>query len=399
MTTIDNLLLTIVNHTAPTIEEQIASRDSRVLRSLVSSISSHLFITENQAGLILKILRENSKKLLNFTSEIDLAICEPTWSKPFRKIEHVRKLIILKNEDQEPYLRIDFTFSSEIRKVLSDLNKKLDDLNQASNGKSYVADLTEKNIVLLVDALTPLGFDIDETIKLHYKTIKSWNETEVRNQFLITNIEHKNFQKAITEDLGLSTSIDRHIINDRSMRYQYLTDTAKNPGESLVEYLANRNKTKIWVDKNQHSLAEIIRSLVELQRFPLLIVFDNLVNDKYNTNLDILIEALDANSIFDNVGVYFRLPNDETGTKFNTKIKDRQYNYNLGNDTKVAVVGSGKLPKFFLKNSWTPMSIISLDTKMGLRHGKTSVYANCCDLIIEWAEKEVMFDKVLPKWQ
>lgn len=399
MTTIDNLLLTIVNHTAPTIEEQIASRDSRVLRSLVSSISSHLFITENQAGLILKILRENSKKLLNFTSEIDLAISEPTWSKPFRKIEHVRKLIILKNEDQEPYLRIDFTFSSEIRKVLSDLNKKLDDLNQASNGKSYTADLTEKNIVLLVDALTPLGFDIDETIKLHYETIKSWNETEVRNQFLITNIEHKNFQKAITEDLGLSTSIDRHIINDRSMRYQYLTDTAKNPGESLVEYLANRNKTKIWVDKNQHSLAEIIRSLVELQRFPLLIVFDNLVNDKYNTNLDILIEALDANSIFDNVGVYFRLPNDETGTKFNTKIKDRQYNYNLGNDTKVAVVGSGKLPKFFLKNSWTPMSIISLDTKMGLRHGKTSVYANCCDLIIEWAEKEVMFDKVLPKWQ
>jgi len=308
-------------------------------------------------------------------------------------------LIILKNEDQEPYLRIDFTFSSEIRKVLSDLNKKLDDLNQASNGKSYVADLTEKNIVLLVDALTPLGFDIDETIKLHYETIKSWNETEVRNQFLITNIEHKNFQKAITEDLGLSTSIDRHIINDRSMRYQYLTDTAKNPGESLVEYLANRNKTKIWVDKNQHSLAEIIRSLAELQRFPLLIVFDNLVNDKYNTNLDILIEALDANSIFDNVGVYFRLPNDETGTKFNTKIKDRQYNYNLGNDTKIAVVGSGKLPKFFLKNSWTPMSIISLDTKMGLRHGKTSVYANCCDLIIEWAEKEVMFDKVLPKWQ
>jgi hypothetical protein len=399
MTTIDNLLLTIVNHNSPTIEEQIASRDSRVLRSLGSSISGHVFITENQAGLILKILRENSKKLLNFTSEIDQAIAEPTWSKPFRKIEHIRKLIVLKNEDQEPYIRIDFTFSSEIRKVLSDLNKKLDDLNQASNGKSYVAELTEKNIVLLVDALTPLGFDIDETIKLHYETIKSWNETEIRNQFLITNIEHKNFQKAITEDLGLSTAINQSIINDRSMRYQYLTDAAKNPGECLVEYLANRHQTKIWVDKNQHSLIEVVRSLVELHRFPLLIVFDNQINDKYNTNLNTLIEALDANNVFDGIGVYFRLPNDDTGTKFNTKIKERQYNCNLNNDTKVAVVGSGKLPKFFLKNSWTPMSIISLDTKMGLRHGKTSTYANCCDLIIEWAEKEVMFDKVLPKWQ
>ena len=80
---------------------------------------------------------------------------------------------------------------------------------------------------------------------------------------------------------------------------------------------------------------------------------------------------------------------------FNTKIKDRQYNYNLSEDTRVAVVQSGKLPKFFLKSSWTPMSVIAFDTKMGLRHGKTSVYANCCDLIIEWAEKEVMFDNRL----
>jgi hypothetical protein len=397
MTTIDNLLLNIVNDTAPTIEEQLAPRDSRVLRSLVTSISSHLFITENQAGLILKILKENSKKLSNFTSEIDQAVSRPVWSKPFRKIEQVRKMYIFKNEDHEHFIKIDFTFSSELRKILSDLNRKLDEFSQSANGKSYTADLTEKNIVLLVDALSPLSFDIDETIKQHYTTIKSWNESEIRNQFLLTSIVNANFQKSITEDLGLSTSINQHIINDRSMRYQYITETAKNPGESLVEYIANRNKSKIWVDKNQHSLVEIISSLKELNRLPLLIVFDNLVNDKYNTNLDVLIEALDANHIFDKVGIYFRLPNDTVGTNFNSKIKERQYNYNLSDDTKVAVVGSGKLPKFFLKNSWTPMSIISLDTKMGLRHGKTSVYANCCDLIIEWAEKEVMFDRVIPQ--
>ena len=193
----------------------------------------------------------------------------------------------------------------------------------------------------------------------------------------------------------MSTTIDQSIINDRSIRYQYLTDTLKNPGENLVEYLANRNKTKIWVDKTQHTPSEIIGALMELHRLPLLVVFDNLVNDKYNANLDVLMEALDANGIYDKVGVYFRLPNDEVGTKFNKKIKERQYNYNLGHDTRVAVVMSGKLPKFFLKSNWTPMSVIALDTKMGLRHGKTSTYANCCDLIIEWAEKEVMFDNRL----
>jgi hypothetical protein len=395
MTTIDNLLLNIVNNNSPTIEEQIAPRDSRVLRSLASTLSSHLFITENQAGLILKILRENSRKLKNFTEEIDHAIMSPEWSKSFRKIEHVRKLYIYKNDDHESSIRIEFTFNSEIRKILQDLNKKLDDLTQSANTKTYSADLTEKNIVILVDALTPYNFEIDDTIKNHYLTIKSWLETDIQNQFLITNIEHKNFQKAITEDLGLSTAIDQNIINDRSMRYQYRTDTIKNPGETLIEYLANRNKTKVWVDKTQHTPTEIISSLQELHRLPLLVVFDNLINDKYNTNLDALIEALDANNIFDKIGIYFRLPNDEIGLKFNTKIKDRQYNYNLSEDTRVAVVQSGKLPKFFLKSSWTPMSVIAFDTKMGLRHGKTSVYANCCDLIIEWAEKEVMFDNRL----
>ena len=67
MNTIDILLLDIVNSTSPTIEEQLNSRDSKVLRSLASSVVSHLFVTENQAGLILKILRENSKKITNFT--------------------------------------------------------------------------------------------------------------------------------------------------------------------------------------------------------------------------------------------------------------------------------------------------------------------------------------------
>ena len=55
-------------------------------------------------------------------------------------------------------------------------------------------------------------------------------------------------------------------------------------------------------------------------------------------------------------------------------------------------MSSGKIPKFFLKNPWQPMAVIALDTKMGLRHGKTSVYANCCDLIIEYAEEKSMLE-------
>ena len=86
MKTIDQLLLRIVNHTRPTIEEQIASRDAKVLRSLATSILSQKFITENQSKLLVKILKENSEKIQDFTEDILEAIVEPSWSK---KIIHI----------------------------------------------------------------------------------------------------------------------------------------------------------------------------------------------------------------------------------------------------------------------------------------------------------------------
>ena len=145
-------------------------------------------------------------------------------------------------------------------------------------------------------------------------------------------------------------------------------------------------------------MTEVIESLINLKRLPILVVFDTLVNNKYLENLEILSESLEKNGIVDNIGIYFRLPNDEVGKQFNQLIKDKQYNYPLDNTTQVAGVMSGKLPKFFLKNAWRPMSVIALDSRMGMRHGKTAVYSNCCDLIVEWADEPSVADlKVIKK--
>jgi hypothetical protein len=393
MITVDKLLLEIVNSTRPTVEELVPAKDSRVLRSLGSSIISHFFITENQSRLLLKILKENQKNLGEISENLNQVIGAPLWSRQFRQIEQVRKIYIDTNEDNESTLVIEFTFNSEIRKILQELAKKCENFTAQHNGKKYTCDLTEQNIVFVVDALAPFDMDIDDTIKNHYNTIKSWSETTFRDQFLLTNIVNVNFQKCITEDLGIRTAIDNSIITDRSMRYQYFTEFAKNHGDSLTEVLASRSKPRIWIDKNQHSLSQVVASLIELKRLPLLVVFDTVVSNKYNDNLKMLAEALDDNGIYDRVGVYFRLSNDEFGKRFNSTIADRQYNYRLESDTQVCAVQSGKIPKFFLTSPWRPMSVLALDSRMGLRHGKTAVYSNCCDLIVEWAEQPDLIDQ------
>ena len=392
MITVDNILLEIINSTSPTVEEVIAIKDSRVLRSLGTSVTNHNFITENQSKLLLRIFRENTEKLSKISENLNSCLRDPFWSKPFRQIEQVKKFYIGKNDNQDSLLFIEFTFSSEIRKILTNLSKNVENLTMTANGKIYTADLTEKNIAILFEALTPYGFTIDEAIKTHYETIKSWSKNEVERQFLLSNIEYKNFQKAITEDLGIETPIDQSIITDRSMRYQYHLETPRNFGENLTENLANRTRPRTYVDKNQHSMVEIFNSLIQLKRLPTLVVFDTLVNNKYFDNLQILSESLEKNGIFDHIGIYFRLPNDDNGKKFNQYISEKKYNHVLDDTTKIACVQSGRLPKFFLKNAWRPMSVIALDSRMGLRHGKTAVYSNYCDLIVEWSDEPALAD-------
>ena len=399
MITVDNLLLQIVNFTSPTIEEQIQSKDSRVLRSLATSVISHVFITENQSNLLLKILRENQKKLKFFGDEIATVLASPQWSRDFRQVEQVRKMYISKNEDNEPGIQIEFTYNSEIRKILQNLTKKVENLNQAVPGKMFTADLTEQNIVCLVEALESLKFDIVDSIRNHYTTIKSWSKLNFDHQFLLTSITNQNFHKAITADLGIETPLDQSIINDRSVRYQYLTETAKNPGETLVEYVANRPNTRLWVDKAQHSLTAILESLVYLKRIPVMVVFDNTTESKSLENLELLSNALKDVGIFDDVGIYFRLQNTDVGRKFNQLIAANSYNSKLDSTTKIAGVQGGKIPKFFLTNTWHPMSVIAIDTRMGLRHGKTSVYTNCCDLIIEHSDEASILEDRKKIWQ
>jgi hypothetical protein len=387
MTTVDNFLVTIIEKHYEYVRSLIPKKDFDILTSLAIAITGSLFITENQAKLLIKILQGNQKKLAKLSDDIEQALTSPTWSKPFRHIEQVKKLYLDSNlYEDESTLIVEFTFSGKFRQSLRLASKRIDGFSELAAGKKYAATYNEKNIVVLVELLRPLGFEIEEEIKNHYDTIKSWAEPEVRKQFLITNMTNQNFQNHITADLGIDTSIDQTIINDRSVRYQYFTENPKFSGDNLTENLANRLSPKQWIDPKTRTLSEVISSIIELKRLPMLVVFEHWDDEKTFKNLEKFSEILEEFNLDTNVGIYFRLDNTEYGKKFNRLIAEKKYNNKLDHETKIAAVQGGKLPKFFLKTEWKPMTVLGLSTKMGLRHGKTSVYSNCCDLIIEYTD-------------
>jgi hypothetical protein len=390
MTQIDKILIKILN--LPDNDLMLVPRrELKILKNLGKLVSSPHFITENQGKLLMKILNENLRNFNGISDEISESLLTPSWSRIFRPVDKTKKIYLSTDNST---IVMEFAYSSVIRKVLQSIWRDLGNISQETSGKIYNIELTEKNIVKLVDTFKPLEFEIDEKIENFYKIIKSWSETEIKNKFLLSNFDHSNFQKLITSDLGIDTPISDDTIADRSVRYQYFLENPKKTPENLTEILAYRKNTKVWINKNSYSLEEILSSLKQIKRLPVLVIFDCNDHKKCYEELVDLHKSLEKTEIFENIGIYFRLDNDEGGSMFNKFIAENKYNAQLDETTTIVGVQNGKIPKFFLKSPWKPMSVISIGSS--LKQTKTAVYANCCDLIISYTEQEpIIENKVL----
>ena len=383
MNTIDNILLTLINTKFNKVLELSSISDSRILKSLAIRIASDSYITENQGNLICQVLIRNYDY---FQLECMKELLTPTWAKSFRQIVRTKRLSIFQHEK----LHCEFTFAASIKDSLHRLYTEgpvVSGLNFYNTAATtvYTANLSESNIVAFIDAIKQYHFDIDPTLIEYYNLITSWNKEAVINQFLITTIKHENFQKKLLTELGSDTLFDITLINDRSIRYQYFVDRLQNPS-TLLEIIANRNHPKLWIDRGVYSIYEVLQSLMSLRRFPVLLVFDDYSDAIHIEELQLVADALDALNITENVGIYFRKPNDILGKDFNNIITQRGYNCMLDTNTLVAGVSSGKIPKFMITTEWQPMSVIVMGSS--LKHNKTAIYSNCCDLIISYTNQE-----------
>lgn len=382
---IDTLLVTIINQHYDELLKTIPPRDIRVLTSLSKSITNIHYITEKQGALLLKVVNDHIDQFKNFNSDIDAFIVNPIWSQPFRIVDDSRKMFII-NTDSNPEIKIEFSYSTHLKSVLGNLKIYY---RVVDPHKVYVADLTETHIKELVGELSKHNFEIEPRLQEYYDIITSWKYSEIRDQFLISTIQYPGFKKELSNDLGLDTPLTNTIISDRSIKYQYFTNKTANPA-TLTEVIANRDNSRIWIDSASNSLDSVIKSLIELNRMPMMVIFEINDNKKTAEHLKELSHALTANNITDDIGIYFRVSNENGKSEFNQLIADNKYNCQLNNTTKVVGVQNGKIPKFLLTNDWTPMSIISIGCS--LKHNKTSVYSNRCDLVIAYTDKEPIIE-------
>ena len=406
MKTIDSLLHFVFLE-AMTTPLPFSSRDSRTLQSLHNAMQTDTYITEKQGNLLLQLLSNQLYTPFMLLANADYAdyLNMPLWKKEFRILPDIKKIyhipagsdrinINMLKENYTGVIAIDFTFSSTIRNELKPL---VDILWQVKSGSLYYADFNEANLVTIIEKLAPYNFEVELALHEYYNTIKLWDKSDIVDLYKLDTMPYPRFKDCINLDLGDITILPSAIINDRRLRYQYTTKIDDFQTEyELTKHIANREKTKIWIDSNTYSINDVIKSLIELNRLPLLVVFDQSTDVTTITQFTELSDALTANGVTDNIGFHFRLDNTLDGKIFNDEIGKRQYNNVLNASTQVAAVLGGKLPKFFLKEKWQPLSVLCI--KNTLRHSKTAVYANRCDLVISYVPVEPIIE-TRNKWE
>jgi len=381
MITVDTLLIELFRQGIETLHPQIPARDKKVLISLARQINSGHFLTENQSKLLVKIFKENSNHIFDPLSENLTAIETPTWSHSFRVLDQVRKIFLAK--EHEGRILVEFTYNKRLRQQITELNKTIEGQMLSINNRQYSVPLTEKNLHQVVNAFKPQGFSIDPLVMKFYEEISEIYEKS-SNQFDVFNLSNEKIINLINHDIGGISEDNLILLNDRRLKFQYSV-FPKNPENSLKNSLANRPSSRVWINSSTTSLDDLVTALYELNRLPVLFVFNGHDSKECLQNLKKMEKSL-KNCDLNKVGIYFRFDSAGDSNKdFNASISHLGYNVKLDKQTLVAGIANNKLPKFMLKNGWYPNSVISFSNNF--KSNKTSVYCDAVDLIVYYNDK------------
>jgi hypothetical protein len=374
MKNIDDIIIELKNLGLNKLHPSVPLRDQKILKNISSLITKPLYITEIQGNLLIKILKEN---LEYFDSTLDIAnaIKFPSWSRPFRLYQKIRKVSIEQREKSEFFIKVEFSFDKEIKKAITFLTKKLG-ANRYLESALYT--LTEKNLLIIYENLAPLKFTFSPDFLELYDKVSTIKNSEFEKKFNFENLikEKSNIAKDITLEQSDLIKLDRRLL------YQYTFDHNFDlEFQQKLEYkIANRSQPKIFLNSTKVNLKELVNTIHALNRSKILLIFDDYKPSDCVLNLNLITNLVIQNNMTNQTGIYYRFDNKDDGAIFNKIISENKLNNILNENSKFAGISNGKLPKFFLKTNWYPEVVISFTNN--LRSNRTDIYCNDCDLIV-----------------
>ena len=362
----------------------LLDRDKKLIIDIAKKVYKGYALTDRQYEVVKRILINRYASQFK-ARNIDIQNSANQLRKPIRVLDRTRYIRI---EDGSDYLDpiwagytpkkvvvVRFPFNMILTKLIQDTRKLFPDLitrfyNQRLKDK-YLFPFNERVIYKLIGRfkgrmteVDPILLDIYNKIDVMQKNPDNHIPGIYKNKFSnisqqVTEKYRKLFGEPNTENLFKFWDRRDHM-GIKKVDEQDLQESCKNL-TVLSKKIIKRTQPFINIDTTKWQLEQVVETLLELDRFPLLVVLPH--NDFKSLELLREIHSLLKNVVAsEDVSVMHRRKNlTDSGKDYNDYIHEQKINNALANNTKIVYITNKKVPKPLVKSDWRPSTVICMD--------------------------------------
>jgi hypothetical protein len=369
---------------------QIESSDQTFLNSIGRQTFKGIALTDKQHTVIKEKLLGYRDQFTVLDYDIDLYL--DTLRMPLREIDRSKYITLVHNVNESLkgyYIKVRFPFSKKLIIAVEEITAIVGHTNHYHNKGSHehFFRMSERAIFEIVNRFQNKQFNIDKDILDLYEKIETMNNN--KNNYVpgVYNYKLKNLNERATNfiisSIGEPSEETLALYKDRQQLFGLHHFDQQELNNSLSHYstlskgIINRAKPQVLVKSTQYTLNNIAESLLDLDRFPLLVLISdtNPLDDLYRMHQSLKGFIDDTDS-----SVLFRLDN-AVNFEFNDYIKKNNLNSKLDKNTKVVYINYN-ITKPLINSGWKPSAVLLLSSHRF--NSKVKVFVEESDLVIHY---------------
>ena len=385
----------------PTIK--IESSDMTIIHSIARQVFRGTALTDRQYEVMKEKMQTYKQQFASFEYDIESAI--KVLRQPLRQIDRSKYITIVdstevfENSVYESYkadwkwIKIRFPFSKKLIAALDNI-AYCDRMNHVHKKNSHIHyfPVKEKTVEAVLEKFGDKNFEICSELLEYNNKIKHIRKNlddyfPYVDESNIYNLLPKS-KEVLLNELGMPTKENLFLFQDRSTKYGLHTVKGINKTDSLVSKVIFRSRHNILIKPSKYKLSEVISTIAELKRLPLLIEINGSleeINFLYTEISKIIPSATHS--------VLFRLDNAGPDELFNQYIKQNNMNVSLDNSPNVVYISkNSKFPKPLIQKKWQPSCMLVLESKYSGR-SRSELTLNACDLVIAYDNENSLLNR------
>ena len=374
--------------------KEVEFSDKGLIYSLARQTVKGTAYTDRQRELA--ISKATHYKSILEEVDIDVATSVTQLRMPLRSIDRSRWIKLTKLDCKVPStlvvpdekcIAVRFSFQKKLISALENINSK--PVHYDKINKTHYFAYNERTLHNVVGALTGKGFEIQPELQERYNILEMMNNNKKNYVPGIYSFKLKNLHtKAIDYAISTIGSPDTNNLAMYKDRDQLLgiehfdqddLNNSVNKLTTLSQKIVKRKSSNILINSNEHVFDRVAESILELNRYPLLVV----LNDE--TELENLQKVHQSfRNIFSNddfCSLYRKENISPVNIEFNEYIKENKLNNSLAIKSKVVYTSINKMSKIMLKSEWRPQAAILMGSR---RSTKVDQFLQELDLVIHY---------------